>query len=406
MTDIATDLMSADAEADLLAGVFAYPRLRLARGAGSWVWDTAGTRYLDFTAGLAVLALGHGRADLADTLRDQFMTLGHCSNLFGNTPVLELAQRLKSASFAKRIWFANSGSEANEAALKFARLWGRAHGGERKHEFIAFTHGFHGRTMGSLSVTHEPAYRAPFAPLIDGVRFVPFNDLAATDAAFDGNVCGVIVEPVQGEGGVLPATPEFLQGLRKLCDEHHAQLIFDEIQCGMGRTGTLFAYQQYNVVPDMMSLAKPLASGLPLGALLIGAPMADLLHPGQHGSTFAGGPTLCKVACGVFDAINTPAFLNEVQRLGARLHAGLQTLVGPETLFAQARGLGLMQALVLADVKKHAPGEVVSWVRDQGVLVTRAGHDAIRLVPPLNCTDAEIDLAVRALATVSREWST
>lgn len=390
-------------EADVLAGVFAYPRLMLARGEGCWVWDTAGKRYLDFTAGLGVLALGHGRAEVAEIIKEQYLTLAHCSNLFVHAPALDLATRLKEASFAARLWFANSGAEANEAALKFARLYGRAQGGPTKHRFLAFHQGFHGRTMGSLSVTHEPAYRAPFAPLLDhdgGVRFAPFNDVAQARAAMDDSICGVIVEPVQGEGGVMPATPAFLQALRQLCDQHHAQLIFDEVQCGLGRVGELFAYTAYGVVPDMLTLAKPLAAGLPLGAVLIGDAMAALLQPGQHGSTFGGGPVTCKVACHVFDTVQAPAFLAAVRHKGARLQTQLAALCGPGRVFKEARGMGLMRAVVVADPARHKPADIVSLAREHGLLITRAGADAIRFLPPLVCTDADIDAAMDVFRTL------
>jgi predicted acetylornithine/succinylornithine family transaminase len=384
-------------EADLLAGVIHHPRLVLARGAGAYVWDVEGRRYLDFTAGLAVAALGHGRADLAEVLREQFATLGHCSNLYGNVPALELARRLVDSSFAARIWYANSGTEANEAALKFARLHARSVGGAPKREVIAFEGGFHGRTYGALSATYHPAYRRPFAPLVPGCRFARFNDLASVERLMSDRVSAVIVEPVQGEGGVVPATSEFLAGLRSLCDRHRAVLVFDEVQCGLGRIGTLYAYQAYGVVPDILTLAKPIAAGLPLGAVLVGPPVAAVLAPGQHGSTFSGGPAACAVAVRVFDTISQLDFLAHVERRAAQLHAGLERLVRGSKLLRGARGRGLMQALVAAPGARRRVPEIIREARERGLLVTRAGDDAVRLLPPLTCTEIEVDEALSLL---------
>ena len=386
-------------EADLLAGVIHHPRLVLARGSGSYVWDVEDRRYLDFTAGLAVAALGHGRADLADVLREQFATLGHCSNLYGNVPALELARRLVDSSFAARIWYANSGTEANEAALKFARLHARSVGGAAKRGVIAFEGGFHGRTYGALSATHHPAYRRPFAPLVPGFRFAKFNDLASVERLMSDRVSTVIVEPVQGEGGVVPATSEFLVGLRNLCDRHQAVLVFDEVQCGLGRLGTLHAYQAYGVVPDMVTLAKPIAAGLPLGAVLVGPRVASVLEPGQHGSTFSGGPAACAVAVRVFDTISSPEFLAEVGRRAAKLGGGLEQLAARSKLLCGARGRGLMQALVASPAARRRVPEIIRAARERGLLVTRAGDDAVRLLPPLTCTENEVDEALALLGS-------
>jgi predicted acetylornithine/succinylornithine family transaminase len=385
-------------EAELLAGIIHHPRLVLVRGEGSYVWDVDGRRYLDFTAGLAVAALGHGRADLADILREQFATLGHCSNLYGNLPALELARRLVDSSFATRIWYANSGTEANEAALKFARLHGRSVGGARKREVLAFKGGFHGRTYGALSATHHPSYRLPFAPLVPGFRFATFNDLASAQALVSDRTAAVIVEPVQGEGGVVPATPEFLAGLRALCDRHRALLVFDEVQCGLGRMGTLWAYQSYGVVPDLVTLAKPLAGGLPLGAVLISEGVEHLLRPGQHGSTFSGGPAVCAVGVRVFDLVSRPEFLAQVGSRAARLHTGLARIAERSARVDRARGRGLMQALVVERASRKKVPEIIRAARERGLLVTRAGEDVVRLLPPLTCSEAEVDEALEILS--------
>lgn len=384
-------------EARTLAGVIHHPRLILVRGEGAWVWDENGNRYLDFTAGLGVAALGHGRTDLADILRQQYATLEACSNLYGNLPALELAERLVRNSFATRVWFANSGTEANEAALKFARIVGRLVD-SGKTQVVAFRGGFHGRTLGALAMTYEPHYRTPFAPLVPGVRFVKFNDLDAARHAVNARTCAVFVEPVQGEGGVVPADPDFLRGLRRLCDEHDAMLVFDEVQCGMGRLGTLFAYEDSGVVPDMLTLAKPLGGGLPLGATLISERIATALRPGQHGSTFSGGPCACAVGVKVFDTIATAEFLEMVRVQAVRLRAGLDRLSSSSPLTDCARGRGLMQALVLKPAHRARGLEVVKEARARGLLVTRAGRDAVRLLPPLTCTNDEVDFALGVLA--------
>lgn len=390
-------------ESAYLAGVIQHPRLVLERGSGSYVWDVAGQRYLDFTAGLAVAALGHGRQDHAEILRAQFAKLGHVSNLYGNVPALELARRLVETSFAARVWFANSGTEANEAALKFARLHGASRQRSRKDAFVAFRGGFHGRTFGALAVTHEPHYRQPFAPLVPGVKFAKFNDLDSVRPLLSQRTCAVIVEPVQGEGGVVAAEPDFLRGLRALCDEHDALLVFDEVQCGLGRLGTLYAYESFGVVPDLVTLAKPLGGGLPLGAVLLNERVAALLRPGQHGSTFSGGPAACAVGLSVLETIAEPAFLARVQALGERLRAGLDALAAASPALGGTRGRGLMQALVLVPSRRAQVPEIVKRARANGLLVTRAGQDAVRLLPPLNCSEAEIDAGLDILKSVIRD---
>lgn len=394
-------------EAELFAGVFAYPRLQLVRGEGCFVWDSDGQKYLDFTAGLGVLALGHGRHELAEIMAQQFVRLGHCSNLFANQPAQKLAQMLRACSFAERIWLACSGTEVIEAALKFARVYGQAHGGAHKHGFIAFERGFHGRTMGALSITYEPAYRLPFAPVMPGVQFAKLNDLASVARVMHQGVCAVIVEPVQGEGGVHVAEPQFLQGLRQLCDDHHALLVFDEIQAGLGRTGKLFAYEHSQVVPDMLALAKPLGGGLPIGALLLNAKAADGLRAGQHGSTFGGGPTVCAVAVAMLEALAQPELLAGVAARGAQLQAGLERLCARYDFVAGQRGLGLMRALCVAHDAPagQRPLDIVTAARSRGLLVTRAGDDAVRFLPPLNCSAQHVDAALEILDDALRSVS-
>jgi predicted acetylornithine/succinylornithine family transaminase len=321
------------------------PELVFERGEGVYLYDTDGRKYLDFVAGIAVNALGHADAEWTQAVRAQAGQLTHISNLYHSEAHVQLARRLVENSFADRVFFCNSGSEANESAVKFARKWAKK-SGERgevrdegsKSKLVAFSHSFHGRTMGALSVTHKQHYREPFAPLLPGVTFAEFNDLESAKEAITDEVCAVIVEPVQGEGGVYPATPHFLQGLRRLCDAHQALLIFDEVQCGLGRTGHLWAYEALGVTPDMMTLAKPLAGGLPIGAVLVTEVVANAMEPGDHGSTFAGGPLVCSAAQVVFDRVNQPQFLQQVQENGAYLQHRLQTMESEHIV--AVRGLG------------------------------------------------------------------
>jgi len=364
----------------------------LERGEGDYLYDTDGRRYLDFMAGIAVVALGHSDPEVAAAVAEQAATLTHVSNLFHTIPQVGLAQRLVEHSFADRVFFTNSGSEANEGALKFVRKWARARGGEGKHEIVAFGGSFHGRTMGALSTTYKAIYREPFAPLVPGVCFAPFNDLDAARALISDATCAVIVEPVQGEGGIHAATPEFLRGLRALCDEHGALLIFDEVQCGLGRTGRLWAHEAYGVAPDVMTLAKPLANGLPIGAILVTEDVAAAIGPGEHGSTFAGGPVVCRAAQVVFDRVSPPAFLAAVAANGEYLRRRLRELGSSHIV--EVRGAGLLVGVEL-DVPV-AP--ILAAARARGLLVINAGEQVLRIAPPLVVTAEHIDAAVDILS--------
>jgi predicted acetylornithine/succinylornithine family transaminase len=363
----------------------------LARGEGVYLYDTDGRRYLDFMAGIAVAALGHSDPDVAAAVADQARTLTHVSNLYYTIPQVELAKRLVTNSFADRVFFTNSGAEAVEGALKFARRWAQANHGEGKHEIVAFSGSFHGRTMGALSVTYKSIYREPFAPLVPGVRFAPFNHLSAAGHVIGPATCAVIVEPVQGEGGVHPAAPEFLRGLRDLCDEHDALLIFDEVQCGLGRTGHLWAHEAYDLYPDVMTLAKPLANGLPIGAILATEGVAAAVGYGEHGSTFAGGPLVCRAAGVVFDRVARPEFLADVADHGEYLCRRVRELGSPHV--QDVRGAGL---LVGVDVDVPA-AEVIAAARARGLLIINAGETTLRLAPPLIVTQSHIDEAVAIL---------
>ncbi len=384
------------AEAEYVMQTYRRPEMVLARGEGMTLTDTDGRTYLDFTSGIAVTSLGHSDPEWAAAVADQAATLTHVSNLYHTVPQVELAQRLVEHSFADKVFFSNSGAEANEAALKFARKWARQNGTAAKHEIVAFSGSFHGRTMGALSVTYKPQYREPFGPLVGGICFAPFNDLAAARQAIGPQTAAVIVEPIQGEGGVNPATAAFLRGLRTLCDEHGAALIFDEIQCGLGRTGTLWAHEQVGVTPDIMTLAKPLANGLPIGATLVREAIAAAIVPGDHGSTFAAGPVPCRAGQVVFDRVSDPAFLAHVAGMGDLLKAGLAALESDH--IGDIRGRGLLIGVDL-DVPA-AP--VMAAARERGLLVINAGEHVLRLAPPLIVQQDDIDKAVAILGDCLR----
>lgn len=364
----------------------------LARGEGVYLYDTEGRRYLDFMSGIAVTALGHSDPQVAATIAEAATTLTHVSNLYYTIPQVELAKRLVTHSFADRVFFANSGTESVEGALKFARKRALVQHGEGKSGIVAFKSGFHGRTMGALSTTYKAIYREPFGPLLDGVSFAPFNDLEAARALIGPDTGAVIVEPVQGEGGINAATSEFLRGLRELCDEHGATLIFDEIQCGLGRTGRLWAHEAFGVTPDIMTLAKPLANGLPIGAILLTEEVASTVGYGEHGTTFGGGPLVCSVANVVFDRVAQPEFLAAVTANGEYLRQQLRKLDSPHVL--EVRGAGLMVGVDL-DIPA---AQVMAAARSAGLLVINAGETTLRIAPPLIITKEQIDEGVAVLA--------
>jgi acetylornithine/N-succinyldiaminopimelate aminotransferase len=372
---------------------YSRPSFVLSHGQGCEVWDTEGRRYLDFVAGVAVNALGHADPATVQALQEQAPKLIHVSNLYWTEPSIELARLLIDSCFADKVFFCNSGTEAVEGAIKFARKAAKERHGEQKTAIVAFEHGFHGRTTGALATTHKAKYREPFAPLMPGVRFAPFNDLEAVEQVIDDDVCAVLVEPIQGEGGILPANDEFLRGVRALCDRHNVLLIFDEIQCGGGRTGTLWAHEQYGVTPDIMVFAKPLGGGLPIGAILTTDAVAEHINPGDHGSTFAGSPLVCAVATAVFKRLSNPLTLEHVRQMGEYLHKRLLELQTEDEHIKNVRGRGLMMGMQvsgnLAAVRDAA--------QDAGLLVVGAGDDVIRFVPPLIVQKHEIDEAISIL---------
>lgn len=379
-------------EQSYILQTYTRPEVVFSHGQGVYLYDTEGNPYLDFNAGIAVNALGHSDPEWVQAVAQQAGQLVHVSNLYHTEPQARLAKKLVEHSFADRVFFCNSGTEANEGAIKFARKVAYAAGQPRKN-IVAFTQGFHGRSMGALSTTHKEKYRTPFEPLIESVQFVEFNNLPAAQEAINEQTCAVIVEPIQGEGGIRPATQVFLQGLRDLCDQHGALLIFDEVQCGLGRTGYLWAHELYGVTPDIMTLAKPLAGGLPIGAILVTQQVANALQPGDHGSTFAGGPLVCAAANVVFDRVSNPEFLAQVRSKGEHLHGRLQASL-PAAAVADIRGVGLMVGVEFT----RPVAEVVKKCAEERVLMINAGENVIRLVPPLIISEAEIDQAVTVLA--------
>jgi len=375
------------------------PDFVLERGEGVYLFDSEGKRYLDLISGIAVNALGYGDGEILEAIQQQAKQLIHVSNLYHTEPHALLAQLLVEHSFAQRVFFCNSGTESIEAALKFARKWARLNYQSSKYEFVAFTGSFHGRTLGALSTTAKEAYRTPFEPLVPGVRFAPFNDLDSTRETISDETCAVIVEPIQGEGGVNLAERDFLVGLRELCDQHEALLIFDEVQCGMGRTGHLWAHEFYGVHPDIMCLAKPLGGGLPIGATLMTEEVAEAIEPGDHGSTFAANPVVCNVAQVVFRRVSDPSFLASVRDKGEQLESGLKSLQRAFPTIREIRGRGLMWGIELkADAK-----QIVQKGQKMGMLMGTAGEHVLRLLPPLTIGQEHITQAIDKLHQIFEE---
>ena len=376
------------------------------RGAGSRVWDQSGRELLDFAGGIAVNVLGHCHPALVAALTEQANTLWHISNVFTNEPTLRLAHKLVDATFAERVFFCNSGGEANEAAFKLARRVAFDRYGAEKYEIIAATNSFHGRTLFTVNVGGQPKYSDGFGPKIQGITHVPYNDLAALKAAISDKTCAVVLEPVQGEGGVLPAEQAYLEGARKLCDEHNALLVFDEVQTGMGRTGELFAYMHYGVTPDILSSAKSLGGGFPIGAILTTDALAKHLAVGTHGTTFGGNPLACAVGEAVIDIVNTPEVLAGVKAKSARLKARLEQIGQQSGVFGEVRGLGLLLGCVLGEAWKGKAKTVLDAAAAEGLLVLQASPDVVRFAPSLVVEDVDMDEGLarfeRALAKLTQ----
>jgi acetylornithine/N-succinyldiaminopimelate aminotransferase len=361
------------------------------RGLGSRVWDQSGRELIDFAGGIAVNVLGHCHPALVAALTEQANTLWHISNVFTNEPTLRLGKKLVEATFAERVFFCNSGAEANEAAFKLARRVAHDRFGAEKHEIIAATNSFHGRTLFTVSVGGQPKYSDGFGPKIQGITHVPYNDLEALKAAISDKTCAVVLEPIQGEGGVLPAEKAYLEGARALCDAHNALLVFDEVQSGMGRSGELFAYMHYGVVPDILSSAKSLGGGFPIAAMLTTTELAKHFSPGTHGTTYGGNPLACAVGEAVLDIVNTRQTLDGVKAKSEQFKTRLLALGKQYGLFEQVRGMGLLLGCVLNDEWKGKAKQVLDAATAEGLMILQAGPDVLRFAPSLVVEDADID---------------
>jgi acetylornithine/N-succinyldiaminopimelate aminotransferase len=382
-------------ERNYLVHTYSRPDFVLTHGQGMTLYDESGKAYADWVAGIAVNVFGYNDAGVAAAIQ-QYVATGiiHTSNLYHTAPQSNLARMLVENSFADRVFFSNSGTEANEGAIKFARRVAYNSGAEGKVEVITFSNAFHGRTMGSLALTPKDKYQGPFKPLMGGVKVGVYNDFESARELISDKTAAVILEPIQGEGGIHVATSEFLKGLRQLCDQHHALLIFDEVQCGMGRTGNLWAHEGTGVTPDIMTLAKPLAAGLPIGAILVTQAVADHIKPGDHGSTFAGGPVTTGVAAHVLERVMDPAFLAHVREVGDYLMERLAEINSP--LITEIRGRGLM-------VGVEFNVEVAPMVQrgyEEGLLLVNAGTNVLRLVPPLIAEKQDVDTFIDRLMRI------
>ena len=373
-----------------------YP-LAIERGKGVFLYDFDGKKYLDFVAGLGVNALGHVHPRIVKTIREQAAKVIHLSNLYYNEYQGQLAERLCQLSGLERVFFSNSGTEAMEGAIKLARLAGHKVGGDAKCGLVALEGSYHGRTFGSMSLTGQDKYRKGFEPLLEDVAFVPRNDLAALRAAVNGNTCAIVLEPVFGEGGILECSTEFLRECRSLADQHQAALVFDEIQCGLGRTGTIFAFQSFGVMPDIVTIAKPIAAGVPLGAFLSRQPFASAISPGQHGTTFGGGPLACRVALEALEIIREQ--LLHIHHVGGCFRMELQDLTRHFSFIKEVRGFGLMIGMEL-----DVPGKQIVLDGMAEGLLFKCTHDTVlRFLPPYIITEQEVDRAVKVLVRVLKK---
>lgn len=373
-----------------------YP-LVLEKGEGVYLYDTEGKKYLDFAAGIAVQALGYHYPGYDEALKRQIDKLCHTSNLFYNIPAMEAAEKLVKASGMSRVFFTNSGTEAIEGALKTARKYAWLKDKREDHEIIAMKHSFHGRSMGALSVTGNEAYQAPFRPLVGGIRFADYNDLDSVRAQLTDRTCAIILETVQGEGGIYPASEEFLRGVKALCEERDILLILDEIQCGMGRTGYMFAWQEYGVEPDVMTCAKALGCGVPVGAFALNEKAAKAsLAPGDHGTTYGGNPFACAAVSAVFDLFEENQIIDHVRRVSAYLEEKLDALAEAYDFIKERRGKGLIQGL---EVQGRPVGEIVVKSQEAGLLIITAGSNVLRLVPPLIIEKKHVDEMIEKLVS-------
>ena len=380
-----------------------YPRspVRPVRGEGVYLYGEEGERYLDFAAGIAVNLLGHGHPHLTQAIQHQAATLIHVSNLYGSPQGEAFAQRLCDLTFADTVFFTNSGAEAVECAIKAARRYHFVKGSGHKHNLITFSNAFHGRTMATISATDQAKLRDGFAPLLTGFTVIEFNDLDGALAAIDDNTAGFLLEPIQGEGGIRPATHEFLSGLRQACDDQDLMLVFDEVQCGVARTGTLYAYEQYGVVPDIMASAKGIGGGFPLGACLASEKAAAGMVVGTHGSTYGGNPLAMAAGQAVFDVVATDEFLANVRAKGERLRSALEQMIpNHDHLFESVRGVGLMLGVKM----KTDSRAFVNYLRTKGVLTVAAGDNVMRVLPPLTIEEEHMREFVDTLSGAAAEY--
>jgi len=381
-----------NAQQQYVLGTYA-PEILLTRGNMSWVWDAEGRKYLDFTTGISVCNLGHCHPRVTEAIQRQAAKLVHVSNLFYNENQPRLASLIAENSFGGRVFFCNSGAEANEGLMKFARRWGHDNG---RYEIVCMDGSFHGRTLATLAATAQKKYRKGFAPDTPGFVHVPFNDLAAVRAAVTDKTAAVLLEPVQGEGGIVPAAEDYMQSVRELCSERNVLLLFDEVQCGMGRTGHFFAHQHYGVAPDAMALAKALGNGFPIGALVVAQEHAEVLPPGTHASTFGGTPLACAAGIAVFETFAADDVLTNCRKMSVRLFEGLREIQQKTGNIRELRGRGLM---IGADLTVPV-GDRIAAAQQQRLLTLRAGENVLRLLPPLTVTDDEVDQALAVLGDV------
>ena len=385
-----------EAESALLHTYNRFPVV-LEKGEGVYLYDTDGKKYLDFTAGIAVQALGYGKKEYTQVLKDQIDLLMHTSNLYYTVPVMKAAKSFLKISHMDRVFFANSGAEAIEGAIKSAKKYAYTRDGHAGHEIIAMNHSFHGRTIGALSVTGNKHYQEPFEPLLPGVKFADFNDLESVKSQITDKTCAIIFETVQGEGGIYPATQEFMEGVRKICDEKDILLILDEIQCGMGRTGTMFAWEKYGVKPDILTSAKALGCGVPVGAFAMTQKVADKsLKAGDHGTTYGGNPFVCAAVDKVIELMEKENITAHVQEIAVYLEEKLDEIVAKYDFLKVRRGVGLMQGLVC----EKKVGEIATKALEEGLIIITAGSDVIRLVPPLIIEKEHVDEMILKLEKV------
>jgi acetylornithine/N-succinyldiaminopimelate aminotransferase len=380
-----------------------YPRceVRPVRGEGVYLYGEEGEKYLDFASGIAVNLLGHGHPHLTEAIAKQAATLIHVSNLYGSPQGEAFAQRLVDLTFADTVFFTNSGAEAVECAIKTARRYHHAKGNAHKHDLITFSNAFHGRTMATISATNQEKLRDGFAPLLQGFKVVEFDNLDAALAVVDENTAGFLLEPIQGEGGIRPASHEFIAGLRAVCDEKDLMLVFDEVQCGVARTGTLYAYEQYGVEPDIMASAKGIGGGFPLGACLATEKAASGMVIGTHGSTYGGNPLAMAAGQAVFDVIANDEFLANVRQMGERLRSALEQMIpNHDHLFESVRGKGLMLGIKM----KTDSRAFVNWLRGQGLLTVAAGDNVMRVLPPLIIDESHIKEFVEGLSAAAAQY--